>query len=267
MNHPAFVMRSLALVATTSSLAGVPAVDGALGHGAIMPEQPQKAPVQAFSKRMGLEFMAAPVMTLAPIDGPGLLLEDELATKDMPQRFAVQVPVQLSLADGQWIPAPGGRVWRCDIAGIDSLNARLHLTGLNLGAGQQVFLDDPNSDLGTVGPIEGRGSWGNGEAWGVFTPGAASRIEWFVPEGTIVTALPFDGIEYSHGYRDVFRVMAESFAAQCHNDPVCYPAWANQSNAAGRMTFTSAGASYLCSGQLMATTAADETPYFSTANH
>jgi hypothetical protein len=33
------------------------------------------------------------------------------------------------------------------------------------------------------------------------------------------------------------------------------------------MTFTSAGASYLCSGQLMATTAADETPYFSTANH
>jgi hypothetical protein len=33
------------------------------------------------------------------------------------------------------------------------------------------------------------------------------------------------------------------------------------------MTFTSGGASYVCTGQLVATTAADETPYFSTANH
>ncbi|MFM7808155.1 MAG: lamin tail domain-containing protein, partial [Planctomycetota bacterium] len=260
-------MRSLAVLAATAAVANVPTQNGVMGHGPMAAEQPAKEAVKSFSKRFALEFMAAPVMALPPIDGPGLLLEDEFATKDMPQRFAVQVPVELSLADGQWISVAGGRVWRCDVAGVDSLNARLRLIGVNLGAGQQIFLDDPNSDLGTVGPIEGRGSWDNGEAWGVFTPGAASRIEWFVPEGTTVTALPFTGVEYSHGYRDVFQVMAQAFAAQCHYDPVCYPAWANQSNAAGRMTFTSGGASYLCSGQLMATTAADETPYFSTANH
>jgi len=267
MTHAAFVMRSLALLATTAAVASVPVRDGVMGHGALAPEQPAKEQPKSFSKRFALEFMASPVLALPPIDGPGLMLEDEFTTKDMPQRFAVQVPVELSLADGQWIPVPGGRVWRCDLSGVGSVNARVHLTGVNLGAGQQIFLDDPNSDLGTVGPIEGRGSWDNGEAWGVFTPGAATRIEWFVPEGVTVDALPFTGVEYSHGYRDVFQTMAQEFAAQCHYDPVCYPAWANQSNAAGRMTFTSGGASYLCSGQLMATTAADETPYFSTANH
>ena len=267
MRQNAPLTLSIALFTATAAVASVPPLDGAMGHGPMAADQPTKEPVRSFSKRLALEFMPAPVIALAPIDGEGLLLEDEFGSKDMPLRFAVQVPVDLTLADGQWIPAPGGRVWRCDVAGVGSVNARLHLTGLALGPGQQLFLDDPASDLGTVGPIEGRGTRSDGEVWGVFTPGAASRIEWFVPEGVTVTALPFTGIEYSHGYRDVFQLMAQEFAAQCHYDPVCYPAWANQSNAAGRMTFTSGGASYLCSGQLMATTAADETPYFSTANH
>ncbi|MFM7807394.1 MAG: hypothetical protein ACKPEA_05620, partial [Planctomycetota bacterium] len=179
----------------------------------------------------------------------------------------MQRPVDISIDDGQWIPVTGGRVWRCDIEGVGSLNARLHLSGVQLGDGQQLFLTDPAGDMGTVGPVTGRSLRDDGELWGLFTPGAGTRIEWFVPEGVTPAALPFSGAEYSHGYRDVFGVIAQEFAAQCHYDPVCYPAWANQSNAAGRMTFTSGGASYLCSGQLMATTAADETPYFSTANH
>ena len=261
-----FAPCSLAALIASLAFASVPP-QGVMGHGALKPAEPAKAPVPCFTERFGLEFITPPVRVLGPVDDAGLLMEDDVADRTKPLRFAVQRPIDLSIEDGQWIPVPGGRLWRCDVEGIGSLSARLHLSGIELGDGQELFLTDPAGSMGTIGPVTDRSMRGDGELWGVFTPGAGARIEWFIPEGSSVTALPFSSVEYSHGYRDVFGVIAQELAAQCHYDPVCYPAWSNQSNAAGRMTFTSGGASYLCSGQLMATTAADETPYFSTANH
>ena len=265
MTPISLVMRSLVLMSATAAVAGVPAMNGVMGHGPVAPlAEPEQVP--SYSARYQLEFVPAPSIILGAVDEVGLMLEDDNTPQPTPLRFGIQREVAMTLDDGQWITVPGGRVWRCTVEGVGSLNARLHLSGVELGQGQELFLDSPDG-TGTVGPITDRGSFDNGEAWGIFTPGAASRIEWFVPEGTEVTGLPFETVEYSQGYRDIFDVMKQSFAAQCHNDTVCYPTWANQSNAAARMTFTSAGSSYLCSGQMMATTAADETPYFSTANH
>jgi hypothetical protein len=67
--------------------------------------------------------------------------------------------------------------------------------------------------MSTVGPVHGRSLRDDGELWGVFTPGAGARIEWFVPEGVNPAELPFSGVEYSHGYRDVFDVIAQELAA------------------------------------------------------
>ena len=240
---------------------------GVPGHG--VHGQPLAQPEQAlgFSRRMQLEFITAPVTVLPPVDEVSLLMEDDQLEQPAPLRFGVQVPVDLSLSDGQWVQVDGGRVWRCELEAIGSLNTRLHLRGLHLGAGEQIYLDAPGDDATTVGPIEGAGPFDNGEAWGVFTNGPSARLEWFVPEGSEATALPFEGIDYGHGYRDIFGMATQQLAAACGNQPSCHPTWSDLSNAAGRIAFTRNGGNFVCSGQLMATVAADETPYFSTANH
>ena len=84
---------------------------------------------------MQLEFITAPVTVLPPVDEVSLLMEDDQLEQPAPLRFGVQVPVDLSLSDGQWVQVDGGRVWRCELEAIGSLNTRLHLRGLHLGAG------------------------------------------------------------------------------------------------------------------------------------
>ena len=211
MNHFLPVGSVTCLIASLAS-ASIP-LQGVMGHGSVAPAMRAKAPIACFTERFGLEFIPAPVRTLGPVDDAALLLEDDVADRSKPLRFAVQRSIDLSIDDGQWIPVPGGRVWRCDVEGIGSLNARLHLSGIQLGAGQELFLADPAGGMGTVGPVTDRSLREDGELWGVFTPGAGARIEWFVPEGVNPAELPFSGVEYSHGYRDVFDVIAQELAA------------------------------------------------------
>jgi hypothetical protein len=238
------------------------------GHGPLTGGSPTTGEVVTPAEAAGVDFVPAPLVWLPPIDEATLVAEDELAEKGQPMRFSVQRSVDMSVHEGQWVPVPGGHVWRVDIQSAGAVNTRLHLTGLDLGDGQQLFLSVPGWTQATAGPLEGLGDFGNGEAWGRFGPGDTARIEWFVSGDALPEALPFESVECSHGYIDVFEFLpVPRLAAQCHNDPACYPAWSAVSNATARMSFTSGGGSYLCSGQLVATTAADETPYFATANH
>lgn len=211
--------------------------------------------------------MPPAAIALGPIDESQLLIEDELEAKPVATRFGVQRRVDLSLGDGQWVEVAGGRLWRCSIEAAGSLNTRLHLAGLRLAPGETITMDSPGDPESVTGPIEGRGELGDGEAWGVFAPGPIARLEWFVPQGTDPTRLPFDLVEYAHGYRDVFEIMPTSSLVGCRNDPACFPAWSDVSDATARVMFTKNGLNRFCSGQLMATVAADETPYLSTAFH
>ena len=241
--------------------------NGVRGHGARLQRAPQATHVESLGERLGLNFMEPPSVTLAPIDEVDLLIEDEAEEKPAPMRFGVQRTVRLALADGQWVDVDGGRVWRCQIEAIGSLNTRLHLSGLRLGPGETITMDSPGDPESVAGPIEARGELGDGEAWGVFSPGPVARLEWFVPQGVEPTALPFSSVEYAHGYRDVFGVMPVASLLGCRNDPACFPAWSDASDATARVMYTKNGVNRFCSGQLMATAAADETPYLSTAFH
>lgn len=125
----------------------------------------------------------------------------------------------------------------------------------------------PGTADSTVGPIEGVGQFGDGTAWGLVLPGNVCRLEWFVPEGRKVGGLPLATVDYYHSYRDLWADVSGDgeggVAGNCHNQPACYSAWQNESNGTVRLLF----GGFLCSGQLTATTAGDETPYVSTANH
>ena len=222
----------------------------------------------------GFAQIPAPVFELPPQDNEFYLAEDiVLGNGDGPNplRFAVPFDVALDLTVGEWIPVENGRIWRTIVASSNATTARLRLTGIDLAAGHEMRLSAPGWEGSVVGPIEGVGEFGNGEIWSLALPTNEVLVEWFVPHGAEVKALPFTGAEYYHGYREIWKINeggdggdgGVAMVGSCHLDPICFSTWADESNATVRLIFGGA----LCSGQLTATTAADETPYVSTANH
>ncbi|MDA1008771.1 MAG: dockerin type I domain-containing protein [Planctomycetota bacterium] len=257
------------ILSTLSVAAPFPAEEvGADGHGWATPPNASKPIEPSLSELYGVKFIPVPSITLGAIDVDAALIEDEMTPQPAPLRFAIPRPVNVSVADGQWIDVPGGRLWRLAVTATDSTCNRLHLSGLSLGDGESLFLVNTGDIEQFVGPLTSTGSFETGEAWGLFAQGQSSRIEWFVPDFKDRAELPFTSVEISHGYRDVFSAAIGAdeggVAGNCHNAPLCFPTWANQSAATVRLAF---GGGYLCSGQVMATTAADATPYCSTANH
>ena len=238
---------------------------GPNGHGPLPTPAVEKPQPATLSERFGTWFVPVPMITLEAMDHGALMAEDEATVQPAPFRFGVERAVKLSMNDGQWIDVDGGRLWRIGIDAIGSLNSRIHLSGLNLPAGQELAITCPDLEQKMTGILEGTGDFGTGEAYGPFSPTARGEIEWFIPAGQSAKELPFDAVAYSYGYIPVFSEISNG--GTCSLNPACYAAWLNESNAAARMVFTAGGGSALCSGQLVATTAADETPYVATANH
>ena len=261
--HP----RTVGFVVVASLIACVFAdVDtGPNGHGPLPAPAVQKPMPATLSERFGTWFVPVPMITLDAMDHGALMAEDQATVQPAPFRFGVERGVKISLNDGQWMDVAGGRLWRIGIDAIGSLNSRIHVSGLNLPAGQELAITCPDLEQKMIGILEGTGDFGTGEAYGPFSPTSRGHIEWFIPTGQSVKELPFDAVGYSYGYIPVFSEISNG--GTCSLNPACYAAWLNESNAAAKLTFSVSGGSYLCSGQLVATTAADETPYIATANH
>ncbi|MSR28355.1 MAG: hypothetical protein EXS03_02120 [Phycisphaerales bacterium] len=262
----AFAYFSLSCACSFGMAADRQDADGASGHGPLPAPAIADAPEQTLTDRFGAWFAPPPISEMGAIDVTGYLKEDAGADKSLPLRFSIERVIDITLADGQWLDVEGGRLWRADIGMEGALNSRLHLTGLFLAEGQELALVSPELEQQMTGVLSGKGDFGTGEAYGLCGPTARARIEWFVPDGQKVDDLPFVEAYNAYGYRDVFGAF-QQLGGTCSFNPSCYAAWVNEANAAFKLSFTSGGVGYLCSGQMMATTAADETPYASTANH
>jgi hypothetical protein len=232
-------------------------------------------PRRSESERLGLDRLPAPVVRLAPIDAGFYLAEDELQEQvpgeRLPLRVAIAEAVDISLDDGEWIRVDEGWLWRIDFDAEVPMS-RLHLSGLELATGERVTLSAPDSPDSAIGPIEGAGPFGNGHAWGIFTPTSRARVEWFVPGERRGDALPFDSIEYHHGYRDLFASTRGGeeggVAGNCHNAPSCFAGFADASDGTAKLVFSNGLlGSFLCTGQVVNSIAADFTPYLATAVH
>ncbi|MSR69688.1 MAG: hypothetical protein EXS17_05005, partial [Phycisphaerales bacterium] len=264
-------MRYTALAAyscilATSLCSAVLAAGDADGHGPLLAPANEKPSEPTLSERYGTWFVPPSQIALDAMDVEGYIKEDANADTSQPFRFAIERVLDFTLADGQWIDVEGGHLWRLDIVLDGAMSSRLHLSGLNLADGQELAIVNPDLEEKMTGVLTGTGDFGTGEAFGICGPTTRTRIEWFVPAGQSTARLPFESAADAFGYRDVFG-MFDQLGGTCSLNPACYAAWLNESNALAKLTFTSGGSSYLCSAQLMATTAADETPYLSTADH
>ncbi|MHC4108254.1 MAG: hypothetical protein ACYSTY_09250, partial [Planctomycetota bacterium] len=233
-----------------------------------------KPPVLAPSQRLGLELGAVPAVTLGPVDVAALLAEDqieaELGSKAM--RVSVARDVLVRLRDGQWHDVPGGSLWVADIAARDAIGLRLHFTGMNLPDGAEVVVYGFEPGLGLRGPYASQGALGDGSLWTGTVLGERARIEYFVPAGAAGgnPDVPFAVDSIQHIYVDFFRRGEGGGGAggACHNDPTCFPAWDDVADSVGLVQFTDdGGGGFICSGQLLSTVIADQTPYYLTAAH
>jgi lysyl endopeptidase len=111
--------------------------------------------------------------------------------------------------------------------------------------------------------------------WSPVIEGATAVVEIELPPGSAPSHLDLAAPQVSHLVASPANGFASSLtkaaqrAASCNNDVVCYAGtWSTESNAVARMTFVDGGASYFCTGTLLADLDTTTTaPYFLSANH
>ena len=282
--------RLAALIAVSCLAASVaPGVPAA--HGAQRATEPQLAAgtlgaygptyadtprAVALSKQLGITLPEnVPTITLEAISNDALIAEDgpwnpannpEGLRK--PLRYGVGRDVTLPADTGVWMDGPDGTsVWVIDIRSPGAVGIRVHLADVNMPEGAQVVAYSPDTPSLAEGPYFGRGVLDTGEVWVPTTFSDTCRVELQLPKGA-PRQLPFRIDSIQHIYRNLWQVMDPAAeVGTCHNDVTCFSAWANTAKACAGIGSISGGVSLYCSGTMLNTTAADQTPYWLTANH
>lgn len=267
------ILASTAFLATSIEAVAVPAsslpeeeVRQAMGYRSIAPERPEKplglrAPI---ATRLGFNFIPAPLHSLPPVDHVALILEgDQLLADGEPLRYGLERQLDIDVLDGQWIDVPEGRIWQIEIASEDAENIIVHVESMTLPDGAELRAYPPGNPENVTGPFTDDGPNDDGRIQSLIQQGDSIIIEYFEPLGIARRALPFEITSLVHGYLPILKDGLASGAGNCHNHATCHSDWADVGDATALILF----GGYVCSGQLIATTSQDETPYFITANH
>ena len=204
------------------------------------------------------------------VDVDILLLEDELAGKDVPLRFGYPFFVEYDMENsGSWeTTEDGGKLWRLAIIshGAYSINIVYDDFWLPSGGEFYVYNADQSRVIGAFTDL-------NNKETGVFAtaPVAGDQIilEYYEPASTSDDAR----IQLStiiHAYRNTFGFREDrdyGDSGSCNNNVNCpeFADWQNEVRAAAMIL--SGGGWRLCSGSLINNVRQDMTQYFLTANH
>ena len=211
------------------------------------------------------------VARMPVVDVQAYLAEDErrLRTGEpAPRRFAADIPTSITPADaGTWETLPGGiALWRLRLSSPGALNLNLRLDRFELRTGAALWISNPD---GTIhqGPYVHDDRNDAGGLWTAAIPGDEIVVELRVAAQEAHRAqLRISSV--NHGYRELGRSLDEAETKQgtCNIDVVCPESagWEDQIRAVAHITISGI---YLCTGQLMNTTAEDGRPYFLTAQH
>ena len=171
----------------------------------------------------------------------------------------------------------GGFVWAGVLRSPEAAASRVHITGLNLPVGAELFVF--TRDGMAFGPYTGRGPNGDGELWTNTVVGAEVVVQLHagaapVPEFTIAG---FGHLTPDFALSRTLKPAPEagsapcSFNADCVVDAACTStnsAVNTAADAVAHILFASGRYLYICTGGLVADSdTSTNVPYFLTANH
>jgi Trypsin-like peptidase domain len=162
----------------------------------------------------------------------------------------------------------GFMVWTARIAAPGATAIRLHLSPFDLPESAELYVY--SADGQAHGPYSGRGPIDDGELWTNTIFGDEVRLQLRVaPEDVAQARLAVANLGYlGPGLPMAGNLCADN--ADCVENAAC---WTNVSavgqarDAVASILFASGGFYYICSGGLIADSAAGTVPYFLTANH
>ncbi|MBB47664.1 MAG: hypothetical protein CMJ33_03790 [Phycisphaerae bacterium] len=237
------------------------------GHRSVLADRPAK-PIGArlpIAVRNELGFMPRPLVSLKAMDHTELILLGEIEQQDgAPLRYGVTRPLSVSAEDGMWVNVPGGRLWQIEVQSIDAENLHIHIENMNLPEGAELRTYAPGAPEAVAGPFTDDGPMDNGDLWSLIQPVDSVIVEYFQPDTVRSNDLPFELTEVLHGYLPIMKDGLAGGSGSCHNEATCYDDWEDVGDATALVSF---GGGFVCSGQLIATSAQDETAYYMTANH
>lgn len=181
------------------------------------------------------------------------------------------------LARGMLSPtADGGYVWAASFHSPGASGLRVHVEGMDLPAGAELYLHSPTGEA--YGPYTGRGLNGDGDMWTASVQDSTGVLQLRVQgpaDAAALRGLTFRVTELGHigatfyGGSDDGAASFCSYNASCIENTNCV----NESvvndaeNAVAKMLWVAGCCIYTCSGGLIADSDPAQGNYFLTANH
>ena len=190
------------------------------------------------------------------------------SSRPVPLRFAAGIEASITpTGAGSWETlSNGGLLWRVRIVSPGALSLNLGLDRFKLPAGATLWLYDGSGTM-VQGPYTNKDRNAAGGLWTAVVLGDELVVGLDLPPGT-ENDVDLRIASVNHGYRGFGedRIATETKQGSCNIDVICPEGddWRDQIRATARIIILG---SYLCTGQLLNTTAEDESPYMLTAQH
>jgi PKD repeat protein len=202
-----------------------------------------------------------PSTTLTKIDIPKLLLEDSLNGID--NRYGIRQNIYVDMKkEGLKISIPGkGNLWLYKIFSVNAYSLGIQFANYLLPAGASVFIYN-ESETQLAGAFTDLNNTTGGNLAIADFKGKNAVIEYFEPlDAEFAGELVIGSV--SQSYRDLDALVQWRISINCPQGNN----WQLEKHAVCKMTFTSDGHDYYCTGSLINNARSDGTPYFLTANH
>ncbi|HSK75078.1 MAG TPA: trypsin-like peptidase domain-containing protein [Thermoanaerobaculia bacterium] len=187
--------------------------------------------------------------------------------RELPQPFQQALPLQ----DLAWKEVPGGG--KAVVILVRSPGARalrLAISAARLTPGVQIRVFDGTGRQRSFGPftIEELLEPGHEPFWSPVLEGDTAGLEIYLPPDLTPADLSLALPRVSHLWESPFNLQSVS-ALSCHIDVACHAAtWGTTAASVARLVFTDSGATYTCTGTLVADSAPTTSiPYLLTARH